>query len=447
MLKKSAFLSLLACFALVDPAADAAISQPNPTPAGDSVATGIQYPAPWRGGGSPGAVTATALGIENPKATVGRDIQDCGAEGDSNVRAGAPLTCFALTKLDRVPPPRAGAQEQSPEAEAAAAEVALAGPFPPQCSMYSGELTEWVAMDRKTACVHRAWNLELRQLPSQAVLGSATVHEAQRLTADDSAGWNTEIDILINNATSPNVYPNQVQLALVACPEDCVSSFNTQHPAFDLWRASGYYGDSLMVAGDINYDIWHRWDAVFVKAGSSPARGEFGGVYSRCDSAIGGYNPRCVFANIPGELRIDPTGISQFRDHVLQAQASGLPGGIGSGTYLTRLMDSTLNGKNGSTACPQSLNRPTGYQCDEYPFRSTYQGAFTATDEFGNSMAGVARSFNGCQMPQGDLNRTGPNGWSRCFINETQNLSAGGRLGGQYGEWRILDGDKFQVGF
>jgi hypothetical protein len=330
----------------------------------------------------------------------------------------------------------------------ATAEVSSAGNFPPECSMYSPDVTEWVATDRKTACVHNAWLLELQQLPSGAPLGSATVHEAQRLTAaETSPGWNVEIDILINNATSPAVYPNEVQLALVACTEDCTASSNTQHPAFDLWRATGYYGEALLLSGETNWDIWHTWQAVFVKAGSSPARGEFPGVYSRCDNAITGYNGRCVFANIPGKLIIDSTGIPEFTSHVLRAQASGLPGGIGSGTHLTRLMDSVLNQRNGDKACPASLSTPTGYHCDEYPFRSTFQGAWMAMDEYGNSMSGVARSFTGCQMPAGDLNRTGPTGWSRCFINETQNLVAGGRLGGKYGEWRILDGDKFQVGF
>lgn len=92
--------------------------------------------------------------------------------------------------------------------------------------------------------------------------------------------------------------------------------------------------------------------------------------------------------------------------------------------------------QNGDTACPSSLQRPDGYQCDEYPFRSTYNGAYT-------SGGGQARSQSWCQMP--DPERTGPTGWSRCFILAGQNQSAGGILGGFYGSERILDGDAFQV--
>lgn len=54
-----------------------------------------------------------------------------------------------------------------------------------------------------------------------------------------------------------------------------------------------------------------------------------------------------------------------------------------------------------------------------------------------------ARSLNWCRVP--DPARTGSTGWSRCFIPASQNLSAGGILGGFYSNERMLDGDLFQV--
>lgn len=46
-----------------------------------------------------------------------------------------------------------------------------------------------------------------------------------------------------------------------------------------------------------------------------------------------------------------------------------------------------------------------------------------------------------------DPERTGPTGWSRCFIPSSQNLSAGGLLSSFYGNQPIIDGDQFQVGY
>ncbi|MBG0569020.1 NucA/NucB deoxyribonuclease domain-containing protein [Actinoplanes aureus] len=72
---------------------------------------------------------------------------------------------------------------------------------------------------------------------------------------------------------------------------------------------------------------------------------------------------------------------------------------------------------------PEPTTENPNYDCDEYPFRSTYEGAgryrFEGTDgEYKNS-------------------------YSVKWVNRTQNQSAGGRLGRWYLEERILDEDKF----
>ncbi len=79
-----------------------------------------------------------------------------------------------------------------------------------------------------------------------------------------------------------------------------------------------------------------------------------------------------------------------------------------------------------------------GKQCDEYPFRSTYEGAYTGGHP-------TPRSWDGCEMP--DPPRSGPSGFSRCFINGQQNGSAGGTLVGFYKQQRMLGNDPFQVAF
>ena len=81
---------------------------------------------------------------------------------------------------------------------------------------------------------------------------------------------------------------------------------------------------------------------------------------------------------------------------------------------------------------------PTSKQCDEYPFRSTNEGDYTSGDA-------TPRRWDGCEMP--DPPDTGPTGFSRCFINERQNGSAGGYLAGFYLQQRMLTGDPFQIAF
>ncbi|MFK4101503.1 hypothetical protein ACI2L1_15760 [Streptomyces sp. NPDC019531] len=127
------------------------------------------------------------------------------------------------------------------------------------------------------------------------------------------------------------------------------------------------------------------------------------------------------------------------------AQASGLPGAYPNGTPLTRLTDAALRQSNGDTACPQASSggypRPTGYSCDEYPFRSTWQGAFTSA-----TPPNPGRTFDWCQisaLPQGV---TGPNGWSACMIPATENSNAGSQdLRVFYNDNRVIEQDPFFV--
>jgi hypothetical protein len=115
-----------------------------------------------------------------------------------------------------------------------------------------------------------------------------------------------------------------------------------------------------------------------------------------------------------------------------------------------RISSAPLNSSNGDKACPGTITRPkdeTGVamECDECPMASTNQGAFTATGEGGVSIAGTARTFAGCQMPNPSF--TGSNGWSRCFVHKVDNARAGNALQRFYRDERVLDSDRFRVGF
>ncbi|WP_327253229.1 ricin-type beta-trefoil lectin domain protein [Streptomyces sp. NBC_01244] len=103
--------------------------------------------------------------------------------------------------------------------------------------------------------------------------------------------------------------------------------------------------------------------------------------------------------------------------------AKKIPGRLGSSTFLTRnypkfdaaakkVSDENLKWKN--AACGQLVKGNATYECDEFPFASTKEGAAT-----GN--------------------------FSVRYVPGTVNSTAGGRLSAWYARDRILHGDKFQV--
>jgi hypothetical protein len=156
----------------------------------------------------------------------------------------------------------------------------------------------------------------------------------------------------------------------------------------------------------------------------------------RCDNATpGARSAGCVFADYEPAWDVASTGRSTFINHMQWAYAAGMRGFYPDRPPLTRLTNEALKDRNGDTACPESYPRPSTHSCDEYPFRSTHQGAFTG--------GGTGRTFSFCQiavLPQGV---SGLNGWSACMILRGENSSAGGFLQGFYVRNRVIEGDRF----
>ncbi|AUH40527.1 NucA/NucB deoxyribonuclease domain-containing protein [Streptomyces sp. CMB-StM0423] len=167
---------------------------------------------------------------------------------------------------------------------------------------------------------------------------------------------------------------------------------------------------------------------------------------TRCDNATPGLSSvGCVFPDYEPVFQVTSAqGNPAFARHLRDALASGLPGAYQQ-TPLTRLTDTTLSRRNGNTACPQEADggypRPAGYSCDEYPFRSSWQGAFTSTAP---NPPHPGRTFDWCQIPALGPG-SGPNGWSACMIPEGQNSSGGGYLSSFYRNNRVIEKDPFFV--
>lgn len=141
-------------------------------------------------------------------------------------------------------------------------------------------------------------------------------------------------------------------------------------------------------------------------------------------------SPGCVFQDYLPAWDVSESRYPEYWKHLNDAQNSGLP------NTLTRT-DKAGNKANRKVAC---TNPPkvAGKQCDEYPPASTVQGAASHPNP---------RSFAGCHFDKYLDFTKGPNGYSMCMIDETQNRRAGSDLASFYSKNRILVGDRFLVDF
>ncbi|MGW4395148.1 NucA/NucB deoxyribonuclease domain-containing protein [Amycolatopsis nivea] len=111
-----------------------------------------------------------------------------------------------------------------------------------------------------------------------------------------------------------------------------------------------------------------KWSNAFIHSGDAPR--------VRCDNVFATSRAAgCVLPDVTPEIFYELNGpYPELALHIKEAQAKGLPGVYG-GKPLTRTMKESVQEENNKKACPPSLPRPPGEDCDEYPFKSTWQGA------------------------------------------------------------------------
>ncbi len=168
-----------------------------------------------------------------------------------------------------------------------------------------------------------------------------------------------------------------------------------------------------------------------------------------------------ISASLPGQVCvfIDREAVMDFAsdpnlqtiaNHVRQAQQSGLPGAprLYYTGPLTRMTTYTERERNGNRACPSGRYSTAGFSCDEYPFRSTNQGAAQPP---GAVLPPNGRTFPGCQIsdsPRVEPSRTGPSGYSVCMV-PTMPIDANREqakvIASFYYYNRIRDGEQFFV--
>ncbi|MGK5551973.1 NucA/NucB deoxyribonuclease domain-containing protein [Actinomadura kijaniata] len=149
----------------------------------------------------------------------------------------------------------------------------------------------------------------------------------------------------------------------------------------------------------------------------------------RCDKRLPGETNAdeggCVFADLTPFYSLSKTTGTATRTaaHIERAQAATknhwgrYTGDSGVDKPLTRLQDDKKANDNREIACPDSLPRPPGMDCDEYPFAATYQGAAME----------------------------GKDDWHREFIPSSDNRAEGAYRKNWMADFRILDREAFWV--
>lgn len=173
----------------------------------------------------------------------------------------------------------------------------------------------------------------------------------------------------------------------------------------------------------------------------------------RCDDRAVYNKLGCILPDFTGTYFPNFFGQApKVADHIQAAFATGMPGSFESGVKLHRLQDSVLAQQNADIACPSRVSRqPKPYDesagqawsCDEYPMRSTREGAYT-TPVTGTDRP--VRTYPNCRIRQVPVvTSTQRKGVSVCNVPANENSSAGGYLSSFYNAQRILQDEGFWV--
>lgn len=316
-------------------------------------------------------------------------------------------------------------------------------PLPSWCAQ-AGTLPEgYYSATRYEACGNWAYQLTV----VRKVKGSQTVTGVMEFTlsgfhygAQNQPTVAHQITIIPSSMTGDAV--GATASATAQCWQNCAAGsqgFGTQTLTTGNGSSGEFFYNTTAITPGAVGPTGSSWNITFkVPSASNSWTLGSSSLNVRCDTALpNNASTGCVNPDIAPYIQYQ--GFDSFGTHVKAAQDSGLPGAL-SGAPLHRLVNQTLRDLNRNTACPQnsSYPRPTGYSCDEYPFASTSEGAYTG--------GGTARTFPWCQITLSAPDSTGPVGYSVCMINLDENNYAGSVLNNVlYAPMRVIDADPFYV--
>ena len=303
----------------------------------------------------------------------------------------------------------------------------------------------YYAVTRLWACGVFLSRLNFIDVRTGAVVGTLEYSLVDYSFSSNSlSNWMQQVQWQFNSATGVGLTRPQTITGRAACTGSCyLSSLDFPPQSAAVGREAHSHASNTTTAttaGAIGFGTsrtyWHFYDAYGTSTEAYVTAPRL-----RCDNAMpGNIGVGCVWPQFVPTVQYSQSGTrAQIARHISQAQASGLPGSFAARSYLHRLTNQTQIGLNRDQACgspPPAVLAPSTNNCDEYPFASTYEGAWTG--------GGTARTQSGCYYVV--LNpSTGSSGYSICSVDAAQNSGAGSDLGGFYARNRVIDRDPFMV--
>lgn len=300
---------------------------------------------------------------------------------------------------------------------------------PPKCFVSYG----WVTPSRTLACGVFRKNINYINRRTLAVVGTSTSTLWITKTTGNGGKVTEDYSVKVNSATGVALSATSTYRATGTGANRGINIFSVPMTPGTLSEGKATY--TAVVAAGLVADGKTSWSQELTNTlpNVTPGTFQFASQTARCDNAVSGnINTGCVNADVRPALQYsksDPA-VNETATHIAKAQGSDLP------SLLHRETNAATITKNRTFSCSGVPSpRPTGKDCDEYPFASTKEG--------GNSTGGT-RTFADCGITQ-TVNSTGPGGVSRCLIDSTDNQTAGRQLAAMYLKNRVLDGDEFTV--
>jgi hypothetical protein len=320
-----------------------------------------------------------------------------------------------------------------PDLSAAAATATSINAVP--CGQQAWNIT------RTTACANKAGRLNIRDLQTQAIKGILYYTSRNEVVLNPKAStWTHTVSFTFDLARSWGYAGTTISgtaSCTGACTTDSGGSFGPGSVTAPGARSgTATFRTTVSAVGQVGTatSSWKHWfnNVTWFPPTSNSVSTQVG-TQVRCDNKLGGGTSiGCVFPILKPTLVVSPANPTYHRHIQLALQYN-------MRRVLTRMQDPVLQDKNRSKACP-SEPRPDTYTCDEYPFASTFQGAFTGNHPFG-------RTFAGCQVDWLSIRtlNDGGLGYSACLIGKSDNTNGGVELGKFYNDQRVLDNDTFNV--
>ncbi|MEV0382689.1 hypothetical protein [Nonomuraea sp. NPDC050643] len=305
---------------------------------------------------------------------------------------------------------------------------------------------------RTAACVIEDGILLIFTVPNGVVIGSIQFTVSSLTTLDyGSLRWTQSWHYQANSVAGPAI-PAVLDTFLYAEPE-CLASCTVSSSS--LVGGSALPGRVHSMTTYFNSPLsGYRWGAHggirywFANAAwvnpttnasiTTPA-------VHRCDDALTGYPAGCVYDSVRPLHDVLSSRYPAYAHHLRLAINH-----FKMTDVLTRTQNETIIDRNYNTACPPGHPKPTTpgvWSCDEYPFKSTYNGAYS--QPYGRNIMiinwNTGYGFNCNASWLTVRSPTDSGGYSVCMIPLAENTLGGSDLGAFYYKSRVLDGDQFQV--